>query len=137
MPATVTANTPVATFSRFVRESDDPKYQACQEAIDWLGAARFKQQKMQFVMDTYVAENTPDLPYEGWAVWTLHLWRQYLDSFMRERFLAVIYDPMSAYQLLKLSPDDPAGYDWTKTELAAIRAKFRGKLPNVPDSETL
>lgn len=137
MAATVTGNTPVSTFSRFVRESEDPRYYACQAAIDWLGAERFNQQRMDVVMNTFVAENTPDMPYQEWAIWNLHNFREYMDEFMRERFLAVILDPMAAYLLLKLSPDDPAGYDWTETELATLRSRFRGLLPNVPDSETL
>jgi len=137
VPATVTGSTPVATFSRFVRESENPRYQACQEAINWLGAVRFKGKRMRLVMNTFVAENTPILPYEGWAIWNLRLWRQNLDEFMRERFLAVILDPMQAYLLLKESPADPAGYDWTEPELSTLRSRFRGRLPNVPDSETL
>jgi hypothetical protein len=88
-------------------------------------------------LDTFVAEFTPSTPYEGWALWNLKLWRQYIDEYLRGQFIAVLRDPMGAYCLLKDSPNDAAGYDWTETELAAIRAVFYGKLPNVPGAGTL
>lgn len=136
-PATVTRNTPVATF-RVVIQNPEAYDPACAEALEWLARPIFEGETMGFCMDTFIDEaQDRTTPHHGWALWNLHFWRQYCDAEIRAGFISIIWSPMAAYRLLKNAELDPAGDDWSEEERNALRAVFRGQLPNVPDADTI
>lgn len=134
-PAIVRANTPVSDFLDLV--TSRPNRTACEDAIEWLSDPRFEGQNMGFAMQTFREEAHRNGPHESWAVWNLVCWRHRLSKLLRLGFLLSVLDPMTCYRLVKHASGDDAGDDWDDEERGRLRERFRGKLPNVPDSETI
>lgn len=108
---------------------------ACKEALDFYGLPRFAGATFGEAIDALPEVAGPHLA--AWAGWCVGAYRQHLTAEVRRDWLLLVQDPKSAYLMLKKAGRTPAGDDWTEEEREILRAVFRGKLPEVPDAETI